>query len=168
MHLLQTLTVLVLPAFAIAAALSDATTYTISNRLTAATALAFVPAALLSGLPLPVLGLSVLIGLAALAAGIGMFAFGWIGGGDAKLFAACALWMGASGLAPFLTWTAITGGLLALILLQLRRQQPRLAALPAPPWALRLMQPGENVPYGVAIAIGALVGFPASALVHAL
>lgn len=167
MPLLQTLSVLVLPALAIAAALSDATSYTISNRLTAATALAFIPAALLSGLPLPVVGLSVLVGFGALVAGIAMFAAGWIGGGDAKLFAACALWMGTAAIAPFLTWTAVSGGALALLLLQLRRQ-PTLAALPGPAWAMRLIRPGENVPYGVAIAVGALAGFPVSALVKAL
>lgn len=167
MSVLQTLAVLVLPAMAITAAISDATSYTISNRLTALTALAFIPAALLVGLPLPVLGLNIAVGVAALAAGIGMFAAGWIGGGDAKLLAACALWMGGAGLLPFLTWTAFSGGLLAVLLLQLRRQ-PRLAALPAPAWALRLIRPGESVPYGVAIAIGALVAFPSTVLLHTL
>ena len=167
MHAFQILTVLVLPALVIAAALSDLTTYTISNRLTAATALAFLPAALLCGLPLPVLGLSLLIGLGALVAGIAMFAAGWIGGGDAKLFAACALWMGMSGLTNFLGWTAVAGGGLAVLLLILRRQ-PMLASLPKPAWAGRLIRPGENVPYGVAIAVGALAAFPASGLMHGL
>lgn len=167
MFALQTLAVLVLPALAIVAALSDAASYTIPNRLTAAVALAFAPAALLCGLAPAVLGVSLLVGLAALAAGVGMFAAGWIGGGDAKLFAGCALWMGLSGAPAFLTWTALTGGALALLLLQLRRQ-PRLASLPGPAWAMRLIRPGENVPYGVAIAIGALIAFPQSAVVRAL
>lgn len=167
MHIAQILAVLVLPALAILAALSDATTYTIPNRLNAALALAFVPAALVVGLGLPTIGLCLLIGAGALILGVGMFALGWIGGGDAKLLAACALWIGAPGLLPFLTWTALAGGLLAVILLQLRRR-PSLAGLPGPAWAMRLIRPGESVPYGVAIAIGALVAFPASVLVRAI
>ena len=167
MHALQLLSLLALPALAIAAALSDLTSYTLPNKLTAAVALAFVPAAALSGVGLSVLGWSVLIGAVALFAGMAMFALGWIGGGDAKLFAACALWMGVSGLGPFLSWTAASGGALAVSLLVLRRQ-PALASLPGPTWAKRLIRPGENVPYGVAIAVGALVGFPATALFHAL
>lgn len=167
MSVFPTVAVLVLPALAILAALSDATTYTIPNRLTAALALAFVPAALVVGLGLPTLGLCLLIGGAALVVGVGMFALGWIGGGDAKLLAGCALWLGAPGLLPFLTWTALAGGALALILLLIRRQ-PILAGLPGPAWAMRLIRPGENVPYGVAIAIGALAAFPTSALVRAM
>jgi len=36
--------------------------------------------------PLPVIGLNLAVGLAGLILGMGMFALGWIGGGDAKLF----------------------------------------------------------------------------------
>jgi prepilin peptidase CpaA len=34
-----------------------------------------------------------------------------------------------------------------------------------PAWFARLAEPGQNVPYGVAIAVGALVAFPLSTLV---
>ena len=70
--------------------------------------------AAMSGLPaqgyLMALGLFV----AALVAGMAMFALGWIGGGDAKLFAACGLWLGGAAIFPFLAWTAIAGGGLAV------------------------------------------------------
>ena len=98
------------------------------------------------------------VGAGALLAGIVMFTFGWIGGGDAKLFAACGLWLGWSALAPFLLWTAMAGGLLSIVLMIARR---RVAAGPeSDGWAARLMTRGAPVPYGVAIAIGALAAFP--------
>lgn len=39
--------------------------------------------------------------------------------------------------------------------------------LSGPAWVGRLATPGENVPYGVAIAVGALAAFPACALMAA-
>jgi prepilin peptidase CpaA len=103
------------------------------------------------------------IGAALLAAGVALFAFGWIGGGDAKLMAAAALWMGWPAVVPFLLFTAVAGGVLALALIggkTLNRYYP----LARPGWALRLLAPESAVPYGLAIAIGALAAFPQSPL----
>ncbi len=81
-----------------------------------------------------------------------MFARGWFGGGDAKLLAAGAVWMGPVLTAPYLTATAVAGGILALTLIVLR----------AMPWPnstrnrFRLIQKGAPVPYGVAICAGAI------------
>ena len=72
--------------------------------------LAFAPAALLVGVPLPEIGVSLAVGVGMLVVGAGMFALGWIGGGDAKLMAAAALWVGLRGLAPFAIYTALAGG----------------------------------------------------------
>lgn len=164
---LHLLLVLVFPAALVLAALRDATTFVIPNWLNAAIALAFFPAALLAVLPLVTFGLCAAIGFGALALGVFMFGFGWIGGGDAKLFAAAALWLGWPALMPFLAWTAVAGGGLALLLLFVRRLP--LASLPTGQgWVGRLMQPGGDVPYGVAIAVGALAAFPSSAIVHAV
>ena len=98
---------------------------------------------------------------------MGMFAMNWIGGGDAKLFAAAGLWLGWPAALNYLAITALAGGALALLLLSLRAPAFRPLAQMAPPWIGRLASPGENVPYGVAIAIGALAAFPQSALVVA-
>jgi len=65
-----------------------------------------------------------------LVVGFAMFARGWVGGGDAKLMAAAALWLGFEHLFAFLLWTAILGGGLALLLLAYRRMLP-------PPWLIR-------------------------------
>jgi len=157
----------VFPVLVIVAALKDATTYTIPNWISAGLILAFVPAALALGLPLETLGLQLAIGAAALVAGMAMFALGWIGGGDAKLFAAAALWIGWPASITFLLVTGLGGGVLAVGLLSLRSPYLRGLTSIGPNWFNRLATPGENVPYGVAIAVGALIAFPETALLKA-
>ena len=92
-----------------------------------------------------------------------MFALGWIGGGDAKLFAACGLWLGWPAFLPFLLWTALAGGVLATGLL-VARKGARAWPVAGPQWLVRLLSPEAAVPYGVAIAVGALASFPESVL----
>jgi prepilin peptidase CpaA len=165
---LQTLLLIVFPALAIVAALSDATTMTIPNWISAALVVAFFPAALAVGLPLATIGVSVALCFGALVAGMVMFALHWIGGGDAKLFAASALWLGMAGAAPFLAWTAIAGGVLAIGLLGARRMAAATGVpFPQPAWLQRLLAPEGDIPYGIAIAAGALAAFPQSGLMLA-
>jgi len=167
-HALQILTLLVFPALVITAALRDVVSYTIPNWLSLALAAAFPLAALAQGLPLPALGLSLAIGATALVAGMAMFALRWIGGGDAKLFAAAAIWLGWPALTTYLAVTGLAGGGLAVMLLGLRSPMLRPYVMNGPGWFARLAEPGENVPYGLAIAIGALAAFPASTLMQGL
>ena len=103
-------------------------------------------------------------GAAALAAGMAMFAMRWVGGGDAKLFAAAALWLGWPAVTTLVFGAALAGGGLALILITLRSAALRPLVLLGPPWVNRLAEPGEGVPYGVAIAVGALAAYSASPL----
>src|SRR4051812_30411883 len=93
-HALQLPLLLVFPALVIFAGLKDLTSYTIPNWISLALIAAFPLAALAAGLPLAGLGLHAGVGAAALVAAMVMFALGWIGGGDAKLFAAAGLWLG--------------------------------------------------------------------------
>ena len=164
-HALQTLLLLIFPVLVIGAALRDATSYTIPNWISLALAGAFPVAALALGLPLSAFAVSLGVGAAALVAGMAMFALRWIGGGDAKLFAAAALWLGLEPSLTYLAVTGVAGGALAVSLLGLRSTHVRPFVPNGPAWFARLVEPGENVPYGVAIAIGALVAFPGSALV---
>ncbi|MGH6965225.1 MAG: A24 family peptidase [Phenylobacterium sp.] len=168
MHLLQTLPLLVFSALVITGALRDLVTYTIPNWLSVALVAGFPIAALAMGLPLPTISLHFAIGVAALIAGMAMFALRWIGGGDAKLFAAAALWLGWPALMTYLAVTGLAGGALAVGLLGLRSPLLRGYVLSGPAWFVRLAEPDENVPYGVAIAVGALVAFPASTLMQAI
>jgi len=142
------------------ASVKDLVSYTIPNWVSLALALAFAPAALLCGVgAMPMLE-TVGLGLAMLIAGMVMFALKWMGGGDAKLMAATSLWLGLPGLAPFLIFTALAGGALALGLLALRSAWVRPLAATGPAWIERLARPGAAAPYGVAIAVGALAAFP--------
>lgn len=153
---------LALPALVIAAAVKDLTTFTIPNWISLALVAAFLPAALTAGLPLPAIGLHLAVGFGALLMGMGLFALRWIGGGDAKLMAAAVLWLGWSPLLPFLVVTMFAGGALSLGLITLRRPLLRPLVLSGPPWFVRLAEPKESVPYGLAIAAGALFAFPQS------
>jgi prepilin peptidase CpaA len=163
-HALQTLLVLIFPALVIWGALKDLTSYTIPNAISLGLIAAFPVAALALGLPLAAIGMSVAVGVVGLVLGMAMFAAGWIGGGDAKLFAAAALWIGLPGALTYLAVTGVSGGALAVGLLGLRSAPMRAFIPGGPAWFTRLAEPGENVPYGVAIAVGALAAFPASAL----
>lgn len=164
MHAIQIPLLLIFPALVIVAALKDVTSYTIPNWISLGLIAAFVPAAAVSGASLPVIGLCLATGLGALLLGMGMFAAGWIGGGDAKLFAAAALWLGWPATFPFMLVTGLAGGALTLAILGLRSGwlEPILAGSPA--WVRKLGAQGGDIPYGVAIAIGALVAFPQGAL----
>jgi prepilin peptidase CpaA len=146
------------------AALRDLTSFTIPNWISALLAAAFIPAALVCGVGLPAILTSIGLGLVLLVLGMVLFALRWLGGGDAKLLAAASLWLGIPGLAPFVIFTGLSGGALALILLGLRSAWLRPFALSGPPWVGRLATPGEATPYGVAIAVGALAAFPAGLL----
>lgn len=163
----QAVLLLVFPVLVIVAALRDVTSFTIPNWISLALIGAFLPAALLIGVGLPQIGLHVAAGVAALVAGMIMFALRWIGGGDAKLFAAAGLWLGWSAAVPYLVYTALAGGALALFLISLRSMWLRAYVVNGPAWVGRLATPGESAPYGVAIAVGAMAAFPASALLSA-
>ncbi len=165
---LALLLALTFPALVIVAAFKDATSFTIPNWISLALIAAFAPAALVSGQPLEAIGAHLGVGAAALVAGMVMFAFRWIGGGDAKLFAAAGLWLGWPAALPFVAVTAVAGGGLAVMLLALRSMWLRRYAANGPAWVARLATPEEAVPYGLAIAVGALTAFPQSPLAAAL
>lgn len=168
MHAIQLPLLLIFPALVIVAALKDVTSYTIPNWISLALVAAFVPAAAVSGAPLPAIGLCLAAGLGALFLGMGMFAAGWIGGGDAKLFAASALWIGWPATFPFMLATGLAGGALTMTILALRSGwlEPVLAGSPS--WLRKLSAQGGDIPYGVAIAVGALATFPQGALALAI
>ena len=155
-----------LPILAIIAAVNDLKTMKIPNWISIGLVVGFFPAALVLELPLTVVGVSAGMALAALFIGAGMFALNWIGGGDAKLLAAATLWMGLSGTLHFLLYTGLAGGAFCMVLLTARSRLPILAQA-GPGWVMRLMQPKGDIPYGVAIAIGALLAYPESPLMAA-
>ncbi|HEX4181194.1 MAG TPA: prepilin peptidase [Caulobacteraceae bacterium] len=168
MIVLQTVLLAAFPILVIMAALTDVTSFTIPNRISVLLILMFFPAALAMGRPIGEIGMDVVVFAAALLAGMAMFAVGWVGGGDAKLLAAASLWLGLAAMPVFLISTALIGGVLAVALMNVRSSWARIYLTAAPPWLARLATPGAEVPYGVAIATGALAAFPQTSLAHAL
>lgn len=166
MELAIVLLLSVLPVLVIAAGLNDLTTMTIPNWISLGLMIAFVPAALSVGLPVSSIAIHFGVALAALFVGAGLFALRLLGGGDAKLMAAVCLWLGLDGALVFVLFTAVAGGLFSLALV-MARGAPGMEAVGGPAWVSRLLQPKGDIPYGVAIAIGALAAFPSSAVVRA-
>jgi prepilin peptidase CpaA len=145
----------------------DIASYTIPNWLTAALALLFLPVAFTVGLSPAVMGAHLAVGFVLLVLGIGLFAAGVAGGGDAKLLAAAGLWLGPQAVLTFLFYTAMAGGVLVVFLIFFRRL-PLPAGLARIAPVMRLHEPGGGVPYGAALAIAGLLAYPASPLFHAL
>ncbi|MFK8253463.1 A24 family peptidase [Ancylobacter terrae] len=165
--LAQMLVLGVFPALMAYAAASDLLTMTIANWISLALVAGFFAVALLVGMPIAEIGLHLAAGLVVLAVTFSMFAAGWIGGGDAKLAAATALWLGFGQLADYLLIAAILGGALTLALLMVRRYALPLT-LAKQEWAARLHAPTTGIPYGIALAAAALLVYPHGAVMHAL
>jgi len=148
-----------LPLLAVAAGIFDFFTMRIPNWLNAVVALSMVAMAVLMGMPLGIVGWHLLTGAVVLVAGFGLFAGGFIGGGDAKLLAAVALWMGWPQVVTFLVVTALAGGALAIIMkvwqaIRIEHTMRDTA------WLKQVFRAKLDLPYGVAIAVGAVVAYP--------
>ena len=152
---------LVFVALLLVAAYSDATRYLIPNWVSAAIVLLFPLAALLAGIGWGAAGLHLAAGLAGLLVGMALVAGRLMGAGDGKLFAAAALWFGWPLTVAFLIHTVFVGGGLALALLLLRRALP-VAGFPAEVLADTALAPKAPVPYGIAIAGGAIWTLPST------
>ena len=147
------------PALMAFAAASDLFSMTISNRVSLALLGGFLGLAGLSGMGLHDILLHVGAGALVLAVAFACFAVGQIGGGDAKVAAAAALWFGFAHLLDYLVYASLFGGVLTLALLQFR-QWPLPYALVGQTWLLKLHAKDSGIPYGIALAIGALMIYP--------
>lgn len=133
------------------AAAVDTRDYLIPNRLSVAIALLY-PAHLLTS-PIPIDWLfSIGVAAATLTVGFALFAARLLGGGDAKLMAACALWAGGEFIVPFLLMTTLSGGALAFAMWL--KSRFNVAAADGPELDTGKPIEARPIPYGVAIAIG--------------
>lgn len=150
---------LVFPFLMAYAAASDMLTMLIPNRLNALIVAAFALYAATAGLGWDEIGSHVAAGGLTLLVTFTLFAFGQIGGGDAKLAAVTALWFGLGHVADYLLVASILGGVLTLAILYAR-------AFPLPrfalrlPFALHLHDSRTGIPYGIALAAAALIVLP--------
>jgi prepilin peptidase CpaA len=153
------LAIISFPLLMIVAGALDVVMRRIPNWLCISLALIFFPFALATGMPPWIVGLHLITGAVLLLIGYALFAFGWIGGGDAKLLAAAGLWLGFPSVLPFLLFTALAGGVLAAGIgiwfmanmeAGMRSELFRKALAPLAP----------EVPYGFALAVGAILTVP--------
>ncbi len=147
------------PAMMAFAAWSDLFTMTIANRVSLILVGGFVLLALLTGLGPMAMLWHAGAGAIVLVVTFAMFSFGWIGGGDAKLAAATALWLGFAHLFDYLVYASVLGGVLTLALMQFRTV-PLPQLLAGRDWIARLHDSGGGIPYGIALAAAALIVYP--------
>jgi prepilin peptidase CpaA len=158
---------LLFPALMAFAAASDLLTMTISNRVSLVMAAGFLILALASGMGFAEIVSHIGAGATVLVIAFGCFAMGWVGGGDAKVASTAALWFGFAHLMNYLLYASVFGGALTLLLLQFR-QWPLPYALTGQAWLLRLHAKNSGIPYGIALAIGALMIYPETEWVKAI
>ncbi len=148
----------VFPAALLIAAANDIYEFKIPNWISILLVAVYPLAGLAVGAGPHVLVEGALIGAAALTIGFCLFAARIVGGGDAKLLAATAPWMGLGSLGLFLFQTAIAGLVLAMAM-SLFRKLPVLPVYAHASWLIRLHERKKDLPYAVAIASGALLSF---------
>jgi len=152
------LILLFFPFFMAYAAFSDLFSMTISNKISLFLLGGFGFFAWQIGMDWDTLVNHVTIFAIALSIVFVAFALNLFGGGDAKLIACTSLWLGSETM-PYLFYSSMFGAVLALILLRFRTKilPPRLYEIS---WVKQLHQDGIGIPYGIALAAGAMVVFP--------
>ena len=162
--MLEALIFVVFPFCMVFAALSDMLSMTIANRVSIVLVVGFAAVAPLTGMDWATYGWHFAACGLVLAVAFAMFALGGMGGGDAKLMAATALWMGMGfGLLDYLVTSAFIGGVLTLAIIMFRKSP--LADMGGQNLFLRhFADPTVGIPYAVALGLAGLVTFPDSPL----
>lgn len=148
----------VLPALLAYAAARDFISMKIPNWISVGLVGCFFLFAVFCGIDVAILANHLGAALLVLVVAFVLFSCRWIGGGDAKLMAATALWVGLNPLL-IMYWliSAFWGGALTVIILVFRRFP---LFLPPWGWALRLHDKENGVPYGIALAAAGLFLYP--------
>ena len=160
----ESLVLIALPLLLAAAAGWDLASFTIPNFLQLGLIGSFAGFAVAAHLAAPDIGHHLLAGLIGLLIGFTLFALGYVGGGDAKLYACLLLWLGLRDVMSYTLLASFLGGMLTLGLMGARR-------LPLPPllarqgWIARLHD-SRAIPYGVALSAGAFLLLPGTEIFH--
>ncbi|NGO64987.1 peptidase [Rhizobium daejeonense] len=156
----------IFPLCLVVAAFTDLFEMTVPNRIPAILLTSFILIAPFSGLSLPEFGWHILAGVTVFSVVFGLFAINVMGGGDAKLLTAAAVWYGfTTSLLHFLIYVAYGGGLLTLLILLVRSNSNTVMALNLP--VPHSILTAKKIPYAIAICVGGLAAFPQSPLVLA-
>lgn len=172
--MMSLLLMVILLAAAAIAAVFDVWTGKIPNWLTySVAAVAFVLHSWIG--PVPGM-LALLVMIAVLAASLPIFSCGWLRGGDVKMIVACSGLVSYQFCVPFLLWTTLCGGIVALVVAwrfgKLGESLQSVGATMHPllygvvPRALPFTT--NRMPYGVAIFGGAVLTVLAMTTVPAL
>lgn len=156
----------IFPFCMVFAAVSDLVSMTIANRVSLLLVAAFAVLAPLTGMGWAEIGLHFAAGAAVLAVTFVLFAIGGMGGGDAKLTAASAVWFGFGlGLVNYLVVAALAGGLLTVALVLFRSSG--LSLLVGNHLLLRHVADSKaGIPYGIALGFGGLLAYAESPLMQ--
>ncbi len=146
------------------AAVKDTLSLKITNGLNLSIVALFIPAAFAAQIGWAAAGGHLLAGVIAFLVSYLLFAVRLFGGGDAKMIPGVLLWIGPAGWIQFVMGMALSGGVLAIVILLARRAVP--AAL-APGFAQNVLSKENGIPYGVAITVGAFFAAPHSELLNA-
>jgi prepilin peptidase CpaA len=155
----ELLVLIVFPLLLAVAAGWDVASFTIPNFLQLALVASFGVFVVAASLTPAAISSHLLAGFVGLAIGFTLFALGYVGGGDAKLFACVLLWLGFANLLDYAVVASVLGGALTLAILAVR-QMPLPTALSGQVWIQRLHDAKGGIPYGVALAAGALCILP--------
>ena len=151
------------PSLMAFAAASDLTTMTIPNRVSVLLLAGFAVMAPLTGMSLPAFGMHLLGGLVIFGICFTFFAMGWMGGGDAKLATATAVWVGWTHIFEYALVAAVLGGLMTVFILS-ARGMPFPMLLARFGWLERHHRPETGIPYGIALAAAGLLIYPQIAI----
>lgn len=163
--MIQAAIFIVFPLCMALAACTDFLTMTIPNRVSAILLASFLVLAPLAGLDWTTIGVHLLAGLTVFAVSFALFSLNIMGGGDAKLLTASAVWFGFNmSLATFIVGFSLFGGVLVFVILALRSQTDLILAYRLPVPAVLLQT--RKVPYALAIATGGFLAFPDSPLMR--
>ncbi|MCP4074342.1 MAG: peptidase [Hyphomicrobiales bacterium] len=143
------------PFFVVYGAASDLFSMTIPNRITLALMVGFMIIAIWMKMDWTTIAWHWAMFAIVLAVTFTLFAFGVIGGGDAKLAAGIALWMGWEHSLMYFLMAAFLGGVLTIMIVKIRN-------VPMPDWVLRQqwaakIYRAERIPYGISMGAAAML-----------
>lgn len=164
--MLEAAILVIFPFCMVFAAVSDALSMTIANRVSVLLVASFAVIAPLTGMEWSLYAWHFAAFGIVLLSTFALFALGGMGGGDAKLMAATALWMGLGlPLAEYLLTAAMLGGLLTLAIMAFRGSAIA-TVVGAGRFAAYFSNPKAGIPYGIALGAAGLAVCPGSALME--
>ncbi len=157
--MLYKLLILFFPFLMIYSASSDLFSMKISNKVSVLLIFGFCFFAYLIQIDMQAFLWHWVLFLAVLVIGIALFSIGAVGGGDAKLAAATALWLGWEHTLAYFFLASMIGALLTLMILRLRSNLLP-ASLIRVEWVTRLYRADSGIPYGIALGVAAVLVYP--------